>query len=917
MGQYRELPLLPQQKKFVSYELKEESKGSQNAGIVIELKGAIDRKRLEKALTQVAEEYDALHYMLKRNLHGEILQVYSQNAIVWEKVDCRNYPQEQRKETVLAMAKVENEKAMDLFEEAMAKFFMYELAEDWVCLYIKINHVIIDGPSFRAIYTRLYQYYYGKDVKKSITWSIFVDDEMRALKSAEGKNSCLHWKSIENKMPIEVSLTDIKNVELILEKKAADNKISKYMLDKLARKNKTSPFQLLLFAYNMALARVFDRNAFAVSYTITDRFEEEKRYMAGLTTHSCSHILWDIHQKKLNQMLAESKRQVTEGFKYYIASECIGLPVFSISYLTETIKMPEWEGLEIKHYPLQGKRNQHDLSYMLMCTEIEDMVEFSVVADEEIYCEAFSQKLIDFMKEVLGELEMENKQEHIEKIPLTLTQKSYVAREYPSNPGFLNMTSGFVLKGAYDLERLDSAVRKLYSRHDGMRMVLHKDGAKDFYMTVENSICNGIIVCDLKSTRCEERYEEAMRDLDEKIKQTLLFSTDGMYRFWAYEVSDNELIVFYMANHLVIDGGAMAVIDNELALLYENPEREDLPEAGSFRTYLLEKEAVHNSSAGKEQEKYWLKKMEGYTEPELVKNTGETSEKVKTMEAAAVQFDSAVISKIARKCRTSNFNIMFILWQLAVTRQARQNDIGFQYAFASRFKEEYQNTVGLLAQGVPVRARFQMESSWKDVVKEYRNTMNEDIKMVETSDIIPEQEYIMSYIPYNGIKEKKNFGTLELRTFSKVDNYYNGRFFCALVAEFEKQIVMYPYCDSNLYGMDYVFGINEKMQNYMQKLEENIDITLRELCKEKEETIQNGESRVRSVLAESWKTVLELEEEPQNTDDFFDLGGNSYKAFFIIKNLPEEFQGKLEMSDFYDCESFEEMVQVIEERVEK
>lgn len=209
-------------------------------------------------------------------------------------------------------------------------------------------------------------------------------------------------------------------------------------------------------------------------------------------------------------------------------------------------------------------------------------------------------------------------------------------------------------------------------------------------------------------------------------------------------------------------------------------------------------------------------------------------------------------------------NIVFILWQLAVTNQSGQNYIGFQYAFAARFKEEYQNTVGLLAQGVPVRARFHMESTWKDAVKEYRTTMNEDVKMVDTSDIVPEQEYIMSYIPYNGIKEKKSFADLELSTFSKMSNYYTGRFFCVLIVELKDTNIMYPYCDSNVYGMDYILGIGGQMTKCIHKLKGNMDITLSNLCEDGSEDQDEG-NELRSILAESWKMALELEDEPKDT----------------------------------------------------
>ena len=69
------------------------------------------------------------------------------------------------------------------------------------------------------------------------------------------------------------------------------------------------------------------------------------------------------------------------------------------------------------------------------------------------------------------------------------------------------------------------------------------------------------------------------------------------------------------------------------------------------------------------------------------------------------------------------------------------------------------------------------------------------------------------------------------------------------------------------------------------------------------------------MLAELWQAVLELDETPTEEADFFELGGNSYKAFFVITNLPEEYEGKLEMNDFLEYETLGKMADRLIENV--
>ena len=58
-------------------------------------------------------------------------------------------------------------------------------------------------------------------------------------------------------------------------------------------------------------------------------------------------------------------------------------------------------------------------------------------------------------------------------IPLTYTQKDYIDLAYRRAEPALNLGNGVVLKGKYDLDRLERAVRKLYERYDALRMVFH------------------------------------------------------------------------------------------------------------------------------------------------------------------------------------------------------------------------------------------------------------------------------------------------------------------------------------------------------------------------------------------------------------------------------------------------------------
>ena len=54
---------------------------------------------------------------------------------------------------------------------------------------------------------------------------------------------------------------------------------------------------------------------------------------------------------------------------------------------------------------------------------------------------------------------------------------------------------------------------------------------------------------------------------------------------------------------------------------------------------------------------------------------------------------------------------------------------------------------------------------------------------------------------------------------------------------------------------------------------------------------------------------------PSGKDDFFELGGNSFKAFCVINNLTDEYKDGLIMSDFYEAECLDELANILSSRV--
>ncbi len=1347
------IPLLKRQIEYVKTELKEESRGSQNAGFAILLKGNVDVSRLEQALDVLIKENDALRTHLELNEDSKIYHVVEEETEGWIRHDYRNMKEEEAEKKAFAAIQEENVRAMDLFAEAMFIFHMYLISDKKVILYVKASHVITDGPSFRAIYSQLADLYSGKDNNTSDSWREMVEREIEFIKSEKGIEETLDWKVEVEKFPEDVAIDEIISVGKKELNQSGAGSFSMEKLKEIATAAGTSVFNTIMVMYSYGLGKIFGKDSMAINYTMADRFTKQTRYAIGLTTHKVPCCIKGIGTNSIFNILKESKEQSIKAFECFKTSDQVEPYTFTLSYLTNTVKVSSWSGLDAEIINIEGNNQSGDYSFVMMCSETEDKVVLNPVADSRIYKQSFISALYAYMKEAMEELyteitsvkkvhfpdirkknsisnlghsfilkgnidrdrlkraveklyerfdilkcvfvetengefdlvydkdisrqldftevlgetpeerknnaikdtqermkevlylskdscgrfnayiisedevmisivishflvdgeslgvlmetfiklyedperndlpkikqaldfkidyhrflmtedfkkmagywqekvrtykapeipklpsdkeiqesvnlsfekekieriskeakasnfyvllglyhlalsevtgqndvgisyshsgrlredelkmvgslvkmiftrsffrkedswkkiikEMMNQDDDIKnlrgamanrnlqftfsyntennftdiktkddicilenkdyeevmsgfknmcicigketkdhihlyicgdpeqytmgfreklcalmssyvdkilenpnaqlseiagkeafivkteeyvgnkvKLPLTRTMSYYLKKEYPDNPGSFNLGNGLYLKNVKDIDRLKRAITKIYDRYDAFRMVFHPEGDTG-YLTVEDTQYPEVEVLEAVGETEEQRYEYAVRESRNKVKIPILLSSKGMNRFWIYKISEDSVVVAYSSNHLINDGGSIALMEYCLEKYYEDPDRTDLPDPGKFSDFLLERQALFESEKGKQEIEYWKKRMDGYEDPVIIKPEA-GKETRPSMMYGMTKLDLEDVKKVASECKASNFNIIYLLWQLSLAETMKQNDIAMRYAFSGRDSEDLSNMFGLIAHGITVRSDFKTEDKWYDLVQNFKTTCDEDMKRVSTSDYIGVREFVMSYVVNTGMAERKHFADADVsEAFSLTSTYFTGRYLAAMVVEDSEHITVYPYCSNDEYGTEMVMQLGKCLKHNLQKIMEDPYMKLKDICmtkdflkvsekvkiemdlftQEENRECTNTDDDLVLFISEKIKDALELEELPNPDENFFDIGGSSFKAFYIINNLLGDKKDMLKFSDFYNSESIRELAEVMAERV--
>ncbi|MBF1172761.1 MAG: hypothetical protein HXL92_02120, partial [[Eubacterium] sulci] len=329
-------------------------------------------------------------------------------------------------------------------------------------------------------------------------------------------------------------------------------------------------------------------------------------------------------------------------------------------------------------------------------------------------------------------------------------------------------------------------------------------------------------------------------------------------------------------------------------------------------------------------------------------------------------FSAEKIRKISRNSKTSSFNVSYMLWKLALAELCAKPDMVLRYAYAGRNTTSDLQMIGMLVHGITERTKFSAKLNWLELMDEHKMRVNEDMKHVDTADIVRLDDFSMSYLLMDSTAVAPSFESFEVSetfTLSLSKTYDSGNYMIAMGIEMKEQIMLVPFGSSLIYSKGVLERLEHLVSSYIDKLYEDTDMTLDKLCENPdflkiEETINlnideskqtqeqeemqvddakpdiyhnessdinnskldkkndnEGDKRLYEVLFGLVKEYLDLDDMPSGKDDFFELGGNSFKAFCVINNLTDEYKDGLIMSDFYEAECLDELANILSSRV--
>jgi hypothetical protein len=274
----------------------------------------------------------------------------------------------------------------------------------------------------------------------------------------------------------------------------------------------------------------------------------------------------------------------------------------------------------------------------------------------------------------------------------------------------LNVPVFYRLRGALDVDALESAVNGLVARHEALRTTYSGGGRR----LVQEVRAPEPVVLVRRRVDGEERLEAAL--LEEASVPFDLASTP--VRVVLFEVAPDDHVLLLNIHHLSTDGWSGGVLTDELGRLYRGEEL-DAP-SWQYAEFSEWQQVRFDGGVLADHQKIWRERLAGTGSPAWARRAANPDQPDTALpRLLTFEFDAATaagLTKLCRSRRTTIFTVGLALFAAVLQEHGGDDDFGLASMFANRPRAEMIGTVGFLANILVLRMTLPREPTFSEVL---------------------------------------------------------------------------------------------------------------------------------------------------------------------------------------------------------
>lgn len=536
-------------------------------------------------------------------------------------------------------------------------------------------------------------------------------------------------------------------------------------------------------------------------------------------------------------------------------------------------------------------------------------------------------KFVDFFAAVEGILPNDLIEEQQETISIMSSNNSFPASSAQKQLWFLNniLNQGCAylmpillhVKGALDTEAFLKALNALVERHSALRTHFEYHNQE-----LEQVIDSGKnFKVSILSIDTKQALDAAVQTA---LSQPMDLTSSDVFKVSLFQLQADEHYIFIEMHHINTDRWSNAVLFKELNILYTafaSGIKIELPAVKQYYQYQAVEQELLNNGDGVS---FWLEQLQGAPTALNFPLDYPRREQANTKcNQHSLTFSTTTLHRlqtIAQQSKASLSMLLLSVYYMTLSHFAKQSDIVIGMPVANRQRDEFEQTVGLFVNTLPMRCQLDQAETFNDMLARVRDkaldafehqmvpldVIIEQLQLPRTTTIHPLFQF--GFVSQNTPSTNLSLAGLTitelplLQQQAKFDlllitQEVNDQLSCVFeysadlfdaksitnVAAFFNICIEAIVTDSELALARFLdFSITSEAMhadnNHLGQLQNDVDIE--------------------RAVHEVWCEVLS-KDAIQSDDNFFVLGGSSFKAIQLVDKLNQQLNQQFGVADIF------------------
>jgi amino acid adenylation domain-containing protein len=412
-------------------------------------------------------------------------------------------------------------------------------------------------------------------------------------------------------------------------------------------------------------------------------------------------------------------------------------------------------------------------------------------------------------------------------------KRIYISQQVDLKNTNYNMPGIFEFKGKLNRKKFEKAFQNLIERHEALRT--------SFCLVNDKTVQRINDYVEFRLSYKKLNTEEDVRNRINEFVMPFNLSQAPLFRVEFIELKEEKYFILFDIHHIISDGSSMQTLINDPARLYEGKNLMPLPV--QYKDYTAWQNKLLNEERIKKQERYWLKKLEGFVFTQFPGDHFNSYHHTEGKEER-LKIESSLYNKIEKFCNKHNvtkFVFMITAFGIVLSKGIDQADITIGIPVSIREHSDLKTIIGIFLNVLLIRTIIDDENTFLNHLVSNKKTIidalnNQDYPYemlyykIQENTLLKKNELFSIFFNYFPLEKNQEIFTDDfyIRPLENpgISPKYDINFYTFDAYEYMTLNVVYK---SNIYDEYSIKKLLEELLKVIRGCLQNENITISEL----------------------------------------------------------------------------------------